>query len=259
MEDLRRELDKLVEEKKALISALNENYEKYKTEKKARDANNAKVKEAKEKRERILDQVADVRSKLKRLDKELEKMSEGLGSYSQISKEYEELNWRYQTDVFSPAAEKKIVKRLDELERQLEQSKGFRDVKKEHYKMLKELRKLRDDASASHETVLLNAAESEKHHQELVRLFEEKDKLEKKLKEKNEKIAEVRAKLGEAIETTRRKRTEEKAAIEKEKKEIKDEQRKKLEEKAKEVFERFKKGEKVSLQELALLEEFGLY
>ena len=259
MQEQKQKLTKLLSEKKEMLDQLRELKNRFETEKKLRDEHNKKVKESKEKRACIFDQVNDIRKKLIKFDKEMEGMSQQSETYRDDKEEYDKLSWRYQTDVFSPQTEKKIVKRLDELENILEQGKEFAETKKEHVKLLKELKKLRIEASTYHQLVTTHAMESEKHHKELVAMFEQRERLEKKLSETSKKIDEIKASLGEEYEKTKAEDREDRAVITKEKEEIKQSQRSKMMERAKEVYAKFKRGEKVSLNDLALLDEFDMF
>ena len=256
MKELKNQLKKLFEKKKkhqAILKKLGHDISHIRT---LRDKENEKVKGYKRLRSDALKKVSKLSKKLFEFQNKLN--ISNVSDYYKLKKEYEALEWKYQTEVFSPRVEKKIVAELDELERRMLVSKEVRQARKEFSKIRNELKKARDEANNFHELVVQHANESEKHHKELLKLYSSRDSAKEKLKELDNEINLVKSKLDEEYSKIKKENKQVKKELSDYKKKKDEKQRQKLRKRAVEALEKLKKGKKVTIEEFALIEEFGL-
>lgn len=256
MKELKEKLGKLIEKKKKYLASLREINEIVKQEKMLRNKENEKVKTYKKSRNEITPKISKLSRKLSKFQEQL-KVSRG-SDYFALKEEYERLNWRYQTDVFSVKIEKKIVAELDDLESRMLASKEVREARTEFSKISKELRKLRIDANHFHEQVVLHAKESEKHHNGMIKYYARKDSIKLKLKEFDDEIKFVKDELDAKYKLIRKENEEVKKRTSDDREELDKKYKSRMKEKAVIALEKFKKGKKITIGEFALLEEFDL-
>ena len=256
MKELKEKLFKLIEKKKKYIFSLKEVNDIINQEKKLRDKENDKVKIYKKSRDENSSKISKLSKKLNSFQKQLNVSKDS--SYFLLKQDYDKLNWRYQTDVFSVKVEKQIVAELDNLESRMLVSKEVKEARTEFSKISKELRKLRADANHFHEQVQIHAKESEKHHREMVKYYARKDSIKLKLKEFDDEIKVVKDELDEKYKLIRKEDNEIKKRTSDDKEELNKKYKLRIKDKALIAFEKFKKGKKITLEEFALLEEFDL-
>ena len=256
MNELQNQLSKLLEKKKKHQFSLKELNDSIKELKNYRDKENARVKEYKKLRSEALKKVNELHKKLSSLQKHFEVGEDS--NYFALKKDYDALNWKYQTEVFSPRVEKRIVAELDELERRMLASKEAKQAKQKLSKIYKKLKKARAEANHYHEMVVNHARESEKHHQALLKLYDRKDAIKERLKEFDAEINSIKRQLNERYAKIKKEGKQAKEEMQEYKRMKDNAYRKKLKKKAAEALEKFKKGKKVTIEELALIEEFKL-
>lgn len=156
--------------------------------KKGRDEKNRLVVESKKKRNDASSKIVEIKKKLSELNCLVNDAPSE--SYSQLKREYDSLNWQYQTEVMGRKSEERVVKRLDELEHMVGKAKNFQSHKKDYNELIRQLKDLKTDSKTQHELVLKNAAESEAFHTELVKLYDLSDKAKADLEMVEKRIAE---------------------------------------------------------------------
>jgi phosphoserine phosphatase len=219
----------------------------------ARDELNAKVKAKKERRDKANEAVKKLLEEYKAAQEKAPR-----GDFKRMLREVQQLEWRLQTRVMEIKKEDAIVERIEKLRAQLKDYQDLIDLSKKIDKRRRESRRL-------HEQILSLSKESQYHHEKFLEKIEEIRRLEEELdglnKEKEkivpgldeenrelQKLISARKKLNkeikileEEIELTTSKRSE-----------------KELKERAAEVYERFKRGEKLDLEDIYLLRRFNL-
>ena len=256
MNDLKKQLSKLFDRKSKYKQKLREINAEAKQVKKIRDKENEKVKEYKKLRNEIVKEISEISKQLKSIQIVRDNGEES--TYSKLKKEYDSLNWKYQTDVFSPSTEKRIVAKLDELEARMLASKELKENKKKLSKLYSKIKKLRQKASDYHELVVIHANESEKNHKQLINFYSRKDAIKEKIKELDDEINSIKSQLDELHEKEKSQSRKVKRELQeyagRKKKEYED----KLKARALEALEKFKKGKKITIEEFALIEKFNL-
>lgn len=228
----------------------------------SRDKLNSEVKEAKAKRDewnRKFSELSDKAMLLRR-----EKMPKSGLSIRKYKAELRALEKKHMTSVLSADKEKALMKemslldsKIKEMEREIEQ---FAEVKQAE----KEAREAKDNAENFHKQVSELAEKAQSEHDSMLKLYEEADKLRKEADDAQDKFIEAKLAADEQhrdhIEHIRQVHDFDKIISG-----IRDRGRKAREDKedtsvkrqAEEIFERFKSGEKLSTEDIMILQKSG--
>lgn len=228
----------------------------------SRDKLNAEVRETKALRDGSNRQVAELSEKL--IQEKHDKMPQGGLPIRKLKIELRALEKRHMTSVLTPDKERALVDeigklstKIQELEKEFEQFGEIRQLEKD----LKEAKK---NAENAHRKVGELAEHAQVEHDEMVDLFEEADKLRREADQAQEKFIEAKLKADEEhrlhIEFIRQVHDFDKIIsgmrqkLHKSRKEKEDDSAKK---EAEEIFDKFKSGEKLSTEDLMLLQKSG--
>ncbi len=246
IDDLADEREQLRIEQKEILDKLNDTKVKLRTVRdelqnlrKTRDGLNDTVRALKQARDGLRDRS---KTNLETLRGLLKKMSDRPHA-SLAEKELAQLEWKVQTSTLEKDEEKRLMLRIRGLEISVT---GYHKV----LKLREEITKMREEADQAHARIQELAAESQKHHEDIVALSEvfqtlrerrdgqEKtlDELRRKSSETNKKFVDMRDSLSEAEMKTRQKKEED------------------IKEALKETAQKkMTKGEKLTLHELGAL------
>jgi len=243
------------------------------------------LKRLKERKREIIDKVRNVRAEerelsskiaeLKKLRREAKKklrslssLIKGRKSEEQLKEELERLEWIYQTTPMSLEEEKEYVRRIDKIELILQIMKKCKEIRNEIDSATKtidelslRLSRLREERAELIERLNEIKSEISKKFEEMKSLREEiselisqRNSLKEEADQHHQNYVNILLKIGEVKEEIQRLELLIRAfRIAKNLKERK----KKLKAKAAEVYERYKRGEKISWDEFKLLLEFG--
>jgi len=269
LEELDKELQIWIQKRDEKNNEVKELRQKGREYKAKRDEINAQIQELKKNREEInakLDllyqEILEYRTKrdeynqLRRLKMPPEKIQERI----------EKLEWELQTNPnITPEREKQIVDQIQVLATELEilqQAQRFHTKLQETRKKVDQLKKARRAISMEIQKL---ANQSQQFHEGMIKAFNQADEVKKEADEYHAKVVELREKIKEVRKELRE--------IEKKIREY-DERHKELIayrlvarmrskkdasfEKAVEALEKFKKGEKLTLDELLLLQRYNL-
>ena len=213
-----------------------------------RDKLNSKIQELKKERTDINTEIKDLFTKYKELKQDAPKKD-----FKGMEIELNRLEWTLQTRVLKVAKEDELVKTIEELKSDLRDFGGLIELSKKIDSKKLESKKI-------HSKILTYSEESQKHHEAFlenikeIRVFEgqidginnKKDEVATKLDEIKDSLkvkdGEVKV-LSESMEIVEKKR-EEKSVVE-------------LKKEAEELYKKFKQGEKLSTDDLFLLQRFG--
>jgi len=170
-EALNRKARELLEKR----NRLNEEFRKLSAEvrelRARRDELNLKVKELKSSRNLARDAAVSEKEKLEKLADRSRKISEKIeGSPRRALEEFNRLEWKAQTSILTPKAEKEIIRRLKELEGQVLVAKRAQDLR---YKIMGSKATIggrRLQAQSLHEQMTKVVEESEVIHNRLVEI-----------------------------------------------------------------------------------------
>ncbi len=243
VKELGEEKRKFVEDIKALNTII-------KQEKDSRDKANQEVKSLKEKRVASFEEIKKLKKEMDELLKVLEKFKDSMGgSYGMLKEELKQMEWEYQTEVHSIKKEKELVKQMDELEKYIAKSELLYDKKKNLIRIQHSLRDLYTEANVYHGLLMNRAKDSEKHHDSMMKNIRQIGDLDKKISDLEKNIREAREeadKYHKELKDTMK--TEPTTANMEE-----------LRKKGEQILANFKSGKKVTMDELALLQQLGLY
>src|SRR5881296_4304215 len=235
--DLRKSLDKL-NETRAKLSKVREELQQLR---KTRDGLNDTVRALKQTRDRLRDTSKEKLAALREL---LKKMSDRPHA-SIAEKELAALEWQVQTSPLEKDEEKRLMTRIRSLEIRVT---GYHKV----LKLREDITKQREEADQMHARIQELAAESQKHHADIVQLSEafqtlrlRREEQQKTLDDLKRRTAETNQKFLQLRNTlTDDERKEQRQKGEALKEALKDKAQKKL-----------VKGGKLTLQELSVLYE----
>jgi uncharacterized coiled-coil DUF342 family protein len=232
------------------------------TKRESRDKLNSEVREAKALRDEWNRKFNDLSDKAINLRRE--KMPKSGLSIRKFKAELRALEKRHMTSVLSADKEKALMKemsqldaKIKEMEREIEQ---FSEVKTAE----KEARDAKDNAENFHRKVSESAEKAQIEHDAMLRLYEEADKLRKEADSAQEKFIETKLAADEEhrehIEHIRQVHDFDKIIAG-----IRDKGRKARKEKddtsakkeADEIFEKFRSGEKLSTEDIMVLQKSG--
>lgn len=244
---LRKELKDLNSKKKDLIESIkvkNRNAEGFKAK---RDKFNSKIQELKKERTIMNSKIKELFAGYKKLRQDAPKKD-----FKRMEVELNRLEWRLQTSVLKVEKEDELVKRIELLKSELKDFKDLIDISKEI-----DTKKLK--SKKIHSKILAYSQESQKHHETFLENIRDIRALEAKIDDINKKKEEVNSKLEELKSSVKEKEEEIKRLSEAlDKKEKKKQQKSvaELKKEAKLIYEKFKKGEKLSTEDLFLLQRF---
>lgn len=234
-----------------------------KDSKSKRDEKTKFVREEKEKRQKLNEEIKGKFQKLdevavKNDDSKPEKFTK---SPVFIKKELKALEYKIETEGMSFDKEKKMMKVINQLRKQLVEAEKSRVAYSEVKNIKQELTPLKKDASEIHQKIQVEAEQSQKLHQEMIDASRKIDELKSQEKllmaqfvEEKKAYSEVNEKLKLKLEELGKLRAE----LDKYKVEAADERKervnKTLAEKRREVEEKIRKGEKLTTEDLIILQ-----
>lgn len=227
-----------------------------------RDKLNAEVKEAKAKRDEWNRKYAELSEKAMTLRRE--KMPKSGQSIRKYKAELRALEKKHMTSVMSAEKEKALMKemalldsKIKEMEREIEQ---FTEVKQAE----REAREAKEQAEMYHKKVSELAEKAQIEHDAMMKLYEEADRLKKEADAAQEKFIEAKLAADEQhrehIEHIRQVHDFDKIISgirERSRKTRKEKDETSAKREAEEIFERFKSGEKLSTEDIMILQKSG--
>lgn len=219
----------------------------------SRDELNAKVKAVKAERDKSNEKVKVLLTEFKTLRDKAPK-----GDFKKLLKEVQRLEWQLQTSVMEIKKEDALVERITKLNQELE---SYRDL----IRLSNEIDENRKSSKKLHEQIISLSQESQHYHEGFLKAVEKIREFEGKLDEYNKQKGEVaplldqqRAELAEVTE--KYKKSEREIKVLEEETDLRSSRRseKELKERAASLYERFKRGEKLDLEDIYLLRRFDL-
>lgn len=244
-------LKELGNKKRELIQEIKIKNREANESRKLRDELNEKVKKLKEEREKMNELVRGLVAKYKKL-----KESAPKGDYKEIQKEINAMEWRLQTSVMEIKKEDAIVDRIKKLNEEL---KGYKEL----IELSKEIDRNKSSSRKVHEEILKLSNESQQQHEKFLQAVVKIKEAEAKMDELNSRRKEIDPaldRLKEELDSCALKMKEIGKSIKRieAETELKPKSDKELKEEAKSVYERFKKGEKLNLEDIYMLRRFNL-
>ncbi len=233
-----------------------------------RDELNEKVKELKEKRKEWNEKAKELATKFKEARSKYMPRKD-LPNIGKLRKRLKELEFKQQTMVLTPEKERELVELIDSLYKKITEYEKIIEDETKKNKELNELRvklqEARANAEKYHQEIEKLVAEAQEHHNKMVELFEKIDELRKQADEahrlflENKKIADEEHE--EFIQAARDVRDFEKILAGLRQKRIaskKKQEKTEIKKKAEEIYERFKRGEPLTTEDILILQKAGL-
>lgn len=261
-DDLNEKTREWVEKRDELNTRVRELIDKANAQRQKRDELNAQVKEAKAKRDEWNFKFNDFSDRVIALKRE--KMPKSGISIRKLKAELRALEKKHMTSVLSADKERVLVEqiselssKIQELEKELEQFSEIRTAEKE-------AREAKENAEDFHRMVSELAESAQEAHDAMLKLYEEADELRKDADEAQEKFIETKLAADEEhrghIEHIRQVHDFDKiiaGIYDKGKRARREKDDATTKREAEEIFERFKSGEKLSTEDIMVLQKSG--
>jgi len=261
-DDLNSETRSWVEKRDDLNAKVREIIDKANGHRETRDKLNTEVRETKSQRDLWNRAVAELSEKL--IQERREKMPQGGFPIRKLKMEMRALEKRHMTSVLTPDKERALVDEIGTLSSKIQAMEKEFDQFDEIRKLDKDLKDAKKNAEAAHRKVGDLAERAQVEHDEMVKLFDEADKLRSEADQAQDRFVETKLKADEEhrghIEFIRQVHDFDKIIsgmrqkLRKTKKDKEDDSAKKESE---DIFEKFKSGEKLSTDDLMILQKSG--
>lgn len=249
----RRALREIGRKKRDIINDIKVKNAEANKAKEARDELNIQVKVNKGKRDKANEVVKNLLEEYKVLQEKAPK-----GNFKRMLREVHQLEWKLQTSVMEIKKEDALVTRIKKLKAELE---DYTDL----IKLSKKIDKNRRESRKLHEKILALSRESQHYHEKFLQEIEKIRELEAKIDELNKQKEGIAPALDAQNQELReliakQKGMNKEITILEEEMELRSSKRseKELKERATNVYERFKRGEKLDLEDIYLLRRFNL-
>jgi len=272
LEAMRLQRDALNKDARSLAQINKEQIAKYREcaaeaaeARKKRDAENAVVKQLVEEKKKIEAEIGGAKQALAVARHNLAGMEGFVENPERIQEQIEKLEWLQQTEACSAREEREFGRRIAELKARLPRNATAVAALKELRETRAKLGVLIEKARALGAKIREHADKSDELHAGVVNASARADRLSEKISQQFAALDEKRAKASEShhqlVEARRSTRTQEENEAARELAARRARERKAksaLGEKARKLFDEFKKGKKLSMDELLVLQEAGV-
>ncbi len=264
-DDLNKQTKEWVAKRDALNAQVRELVEEAGKHREERDQLNQKVRESKALRDEANQKVSKITEELHALKKDLPAPNKDQPSIKQLKKEFSDLENEQMTNgTLTKSKEEAIVKKLRELDAQIKDIEKAQDQTGDLRLKSAELREAKAEAEKCHKLVSEYAEKAQAEHDKMIALYEQADILRKQADEAQAKFIECK----KAADEEHKKHIEQiksyhetdgaVAAIKNKQKAVRkkktDAESKKA---ADDIFARFKSGDKLSTEDLMILQKSG--
>ena len=263
-DDLNKQTKEWVAKRDALNAQVRELVEEAGKHRTQRDELNQKVRESKVLRDEANQKVSQLTEEYRALKSDMPAPDKNQPSVKQLKKEFSDLENKQQTQVLKKGEEEAIVKRLKELDAQINEIEKNQEQSGDLREKSSALRAAKEEAEKCHKLVSEYAEKAQAEHDEMIKLYEQADSLRKQADEAQAKFIECKKAADEEhkkhIEQIKSFHETDKdfAAIKNKQKAVRkkktDAESKKA---ADDIFARFKSGDKLSTEDLMILQKSG--
>ena len=263
-DDLNKQTKEWVAKRDALNAQVRELVEEAGKHRTERDSLNQKVRESKVLRDEANQKVSQLTEEYRALKSDMPAPDKNQPSVKQLKKEFSDLENKQQTQVLKKGEEEAIVKRLKELDAQINEIEKNQEQSGDLREKSSALRAAKEEAEKCHKLVSEYAEKAQAEHDEMIKLYEQADALRKQADEAQAKFIECKKAADEEhkkhIEQIKSFHETDKdfAAIKNKQKAVRkkktDAESKKA---ADDIFARFKSGDKLSTEDLMILQKSG--
>ena len=254
---------KLADERDSLNSTIRNLRNKISEHKKNRDELNERVRHTKYRRNKLNKSYSEIKKKIEELERE---RSSAFGAnLNVLRKQIRTLETEQMTTAMSPQKEKKLIENISILHAKIKEAEDKLNKDPKLKKALEEEKIIKQKAEKQHDTVEKLASRAQEEHENMMNLIKQLDNLVKKVnviqetivitKIEADKVHKEFIECVDKIHDLERKIT---TSHEKKRKTKKEEEATAAHKEADEIFEKFKRGEKLSTEDLMALQKAGL-
>jgi uncharacterized coiled-coil DUF342 family protein len=254
---------KLADERDSLNSTIRDIRNKISEHKAKRDELNERVKHAKEQRNKLNKSYSEIKKQIDELEKT--RYSAAGANLNELKRQLRNLEDEHMTQPMSPQKEKKLIETISGLHSKIKEQEEILNKDPRLKKAVEEEKIVKQKAEKQHDQVEKLAELAQEEHESMITLIKQLDNLVKKVNEIQEtivltkieadnvhrefiehvdKIHDLERQISSVHETKRKKKKDADATI--------------AQKEATEIFERFKRGEKLSTEELMALQKAGV-
>ncbi|MFH1101770.1 MAG: hypothetical protein V1726_07020 [Methanobacteriota archaeon] len=254
---------KMADERDELTAQIREIRNKISNHKKARDEFNERVKHAKEERNSLIVNHGNIKKTVRILEKE-KLMNTGV-NLTLLKQTLRKLENEQMTQILSAQKEKKLIESIAHLHMQIKEQEEMLRADPKLKEAIEEEKILGKKIEKIHENMAKLAKRAQEEHESMIELVKSLDTLGKRANELQETIVMTKIEADKVhkdfIEHVNRIHELERTISETEKKKYKE---KKLadvttaQKEANDIYEKFKRGEKLSTEDLMVLQKAGL-
>lgn len=254
---------KLADERDLLNSTVRETRNKISDHKKKRDELNERVRHAKEQRNKLNKSYSDIKKQIEGLQKE--HLSSSGTNLNDLKKQLRTLENEQMTQPMSPQKEKKLIEVISEIHTKIKEQEDCLNKDPKLKKAIEEEKIIKQKAEKQHDLVEKLATRAQEEHEGMIELIRQLDNLVKKVNVIQETIVMTKIEadtvhkefidcvdkihdLERTISASQEKKRKAKKAVE----------ATYVQKEANEIFEKFKRGEKLSTEDLMTLQKAGL-
>lgn len=266
----RNKRDELNSRVKELISTRNETEEVLRSKideavqhKSKRDELNSKVKELRAEKDKLLTSIKELSDEISRIKREI--LPTNNMTIGALKKRLKRLEFKQMTTVLTPQQEREIIEEVAKLNREIKMREELLSQNSVINEKNAKLKDLRSSLRELNKRIREISEEAQREHESMVEIFKQADETRSKLESIRDEITKTREeadraheehiKLVDRINDLERKTREEK----KKKKKAADEKKKEeISKEAEEILARFQRGEKLSTEDLLILQKAGI-
>ena len=254
---------KLADERDSLNSTVRDARNKISEHKKKRDELNERVRHAKEQRNKLNKSYSDIKREIEKLQRE--RLSSSGTNLNELKKQLRSLENEQMTQPMSPQKEKKIIEIISEIHTKIktQEDKLNKDPKLKN--AIQEEKIIKQKAEKQHDSVEKLATRAQEEHEGMIELIKQLDNIVKKVNTIQETIVMTKIEADtvhkdfiECVDKIHGLERTISSSQEKKRKTKKAAEVTVAQKEADEIFERFKRGEKLSTEDLMALQKAGL-
>jgi len=253
----------LADERDKLNSSIRKIRNKINDHKKTRDELNERVRHAKEQRNKLNKNYSEIKKQIEELER---KCSANAGTnLNELRKQLKSLETEQMTQPMSPRKEKKMIEVISGIHSKIKEQEDLLNKDPKLKQAIEEEKIIKQKAEKQHDTVEKLASRAQEEHEGMISMIRQNENTIKKVNNIQETIVMTKIEADKVhkefitavdkIHELERKITSQKSKTQKKKKTAEAETAHK---EADEIFERFKRGEKLSTEDLMALQKAGL-
>jgi uncharacterized coiled-coil DUF342 family protein len=254
---------KLADDRDSLNSTIRETRNKISDHKKKRDELNERVKHAKEQRNRLNKSYTDIKRQIEGFQRKF--LSVSGKNLNELKKQLRTLENEQMTQPMSPQKEKKLIEVISEIHTKIKDQEALLNKDPKLKKIIEEEKIIKQKAEKQHDLVEKLATRAQEEHEGMLELIRQLDNFVKKVNFIQETIVMTKIEADtvhkdfiDCVDKIHDLERTISASQEKKRKAKKVVEATYAQKEANEIFERFKRGEKLSTEDLMTLQKAGL-